>query len=1144
MSNNETLLSGRRLATEEDFKELGDQLPLLKIERPINDCWTPKCLQNDLGSRRKRWKNMQKIYLLFPAPFQAYCVQQLRTAPHGQILLSELSVINRLVQEVNGDGRTPLAALEVVLIRENFKDAFLEVKSWHDLSAMTHLKPEASFRETLLAGLDKNRHHSCIDIGVCGWRNSSSRPEHSPSGVAKPNYHDETQSEFGQGLMRDMTQQIRATFPDRTLYSDPERQQHFGQLGEAIRTTVQKLATMAIPSKQWTAVTEQLLANHVDSDNEPNLDGHTEVVGFSIFTLQKAKHLQQVILHRQGWISYGKKAVGEFVQRYNLLKVPVDDMCRHYQSLPDCEKKVCLSLFPKEGQEHGNLLPNVHMVRTVYYTSFANVMWSLLDKYPHMKSNGWYLVALLLCTVTSHCPQHFCYEVGHFLVEPRFLDGGINLQPFVFCQRLWRHLHAVAYRNKPQICDYQPVGRFMPCNGGTFPTDVQIRNSMFAMARGFSEVCRIPAKELWVNRKFVKQSLNAHLAQSTGREEADLNAAQPKTGCIGLGLFTAQITVGVACTIGALPPFLMGEAEISPTTTTWKYLDETYKLLESAPQFNQAEVQSMLLAAASSRLRVSNMVSEEGFCRLCRSKNKSSKEGKYRDWIPNDVPIVFPTFPHRNTNPHKVELSLLFQDGLVKPAPKVKVNFQSLMQSSGVPLFPDRRTYWNMKFGSPLVARRSRASKIALQPEELFPLTPTVGIVKRESIGRSVMAAVRLPIPHPVKVLCSVPKSEGIAIVNPIFTLKKAFFGCDRFVPDDAVLRHKAVVIKKGGFIRPVMIDPRQGAAKRPKLDRATKKLMKQSRQVVPVTSHRIAELAEHVTEEKVMYHCCAVVLPDNGEVLWPDPVFPLREDYYQPEGKQSVSFDGCRWFRQKQAAIDFAFYHALFHRFDLFCECPEAVKIVQVEEDECIPLGGYETDKKEGEVSMVRWDGTECHYAEVQGTKRGGCLTSLKVMPKVGDRNSHFPHLVAVRYSKGGTGHYLCDKNGRVTSGIQLRLPECRTRRELDGDFSCCCLAILGHRTRRRRMEVHMAWSDGYSSWQSLSSIEKTAYWIVFHYADTHDLLAESPWKKFKSWGGIELPSMFIRGHHSERMSREALKVEQECLRQRQLVWELGSLA
>lgn len=36
----------------------------------------------------------------------------------------------------------------------------------------------------------------------------------------------------------------------------------------------------------------------------------------------------------------------------------------------------------------------------------------------------------------------------------------------------------------------------------------------------------------------------------------------------------------------------------------------------------------------------------------------------------------------------------------------------------------------------------------------------------------------------------------------------------------------------------------------------------------------------------------------------------------------------------------------------------------------------------------------------------------------------------------------------------------------------------------------------------------------------------------------------MFIRGHHSERMSREALKVEQECLRQRQLVWELGSLA
>ena len=251
------------------------------------------------------------------------------------------------------------------------------------------------------------------------------------------------------------------------------------------------------------------------------------------------------------------------------------------------------------------------------------------------------------------------------------------------------------------------------------------------------------------------------------------------------------------------------------------------------------------------------------------------------------------------------------------------------------------------------------------------------------------------------------------------------------------------------------------------------------------------------------------------------------------------MEFQGRRWFRNKEAAVDFAVYHALFTRFDLFCNCAEAVALVQVQEDDCTPLGGYETVEREGEFTLVRHDGQKCHYAGVEGTKRGGCVTSLKVMVKGNDGGTHFPRLVAVRYSNGGVGYYLTDDCGRVTSGIHLRLPDSRTTRSLDGDPSCCCVAIIGHRMAGRRMDVHIAWNDGRCSWQPLSSLETTAFWVIFHYADSHQLFSESPWKKFESWGGLKLPNMFVRGHHSEHLTEESLRLERKFQEQKQLLLE-----
>ena len=206
---------------------------------------------------------------------------------------------------------------------------------------------------------------------------------------------------------------------------------------------------------------DEYLGIHVDDWNETKLIDYAWVTSFSFLAVD----IKKETLERFFFVTYGKKACGEFMERLDKYGECIAAVQHVWDRLPLEEKFISTDLFPPKGKKSANgvLLNNPHTLKTVYYSSACDAIRRFAEVFPQLVKDPLFLVGLVYCSEVANCPQYFYFEV-YEIINSRRLCGKLvaAMEPYDFTHRLYEHLFDVVSGQKAKAWEYWVQGRFLP----------------------------------------------------------------------------------------------------------------------------------------------------------------------------------------------------------------------------------------------------------------------------------------------------------------------------------------------------------------------------------------------------------------------------------------------------------------------------------------------------------------------------------------------------------------------------------------------------------------------------------------------------------------------------------------------------------
>ena len=219
----------------------------------------------------------------------------------------------------------------------------------------------------------------------------------------------------------------------------------------------------------------------------------------------------------------------------------------------------------------------------------------------------------------------------------------------------------------------------------------------------------------------------------------------------------------------------------------------------------------------------------------------------------------------------------------------------------------------------------------------------------------------------------------------------------------------------------------------------------------------------------------------DQYEASTPDIYYPPEGFLLGRGGTQSNFRDKIWWFVDFDEAKDYACLSLIFDRPYLFANVRSLWDLLLVSNPP--PTTIVESDADGYAVDTI---------------------LGFNVLTHSKNRKKPLPHMVCVRYSKGGLAYYLVDDIGNIDSDLIVRLPRPRairksatTGKEEILDF----IDIVGHTVTEAKSKAIMLcilWSDGIVTDEPLMCFAKDNHYSVYRYVLAKRLQNESGWKRY----------------------------------------------
>jgi hypothetical protein len=213
-----------------------------------------------------------------------------------------------------------------------------------------------------------------------------------------------------------------------------------------------------------------------------------------------------------------------------------------------------------------------------------------------------------------------------------------------------------------------------------------------------------------------------------------------------------------------------------------------------------------------------------------------------------------------------------------------------------------------------------------------------------------------------------------------------------------------------------------------------------------------------------------------NPAIYYPPEDFLLRR-----ESTESIVIDKTRWFSDLDETKDYACMSLVFHRPYLFANVSSLWELLLVSDP---PFD----NRLESPSNSSSVDTISCFNV----------LTHSK------NRKRPLPHMVCVRYLKGGLAYYLVNDIGRIDSQMIVRLPRSKAIRKSAAtgkEATLEYIAIVGHsmaKGKRKAISLCVLWSDGAVTDEPLQVFGKDNYYSVYRYALENGLQNQSGWKRY----------------------------------------------
>jgi hypothetical protein len=208
-----------------------------------------------------------------------------------------------------------------------------------------------------------------------------------------------------------------------------------------------------------------------------------------------------------------------------------------------------------------------------------------------------------------------------------------------------------------------------------------------------------------------------------------------------------------------------------------------------------------------------------------------------------------------------------------------------------------------------------------------------------------------------------------------------------------------------------------------------------------------------------------------NPAIYYPPEDFLLRR-----ESTESIVIDKTRWFSDLDETKDYACMSLVFHRPYLFANVSSLWELLLVSDP---PFD----NRLESPSNSSSVDAISCFNV----------LTHSK------NRKRPLPHMVCVRYLKGGLAYYLVNDIGRIDSQMIVRLPRSKAIRKSAAtgkEATLEYIAIVGHsmaKGKRKAISLCVLWSDGAVTDEPLQVFGKDNYYSVYRYALENGLQNQS---------------------------------------------------
>ena len=188
---------------------------------------------------------------------------------------------------------------------------------------------------------------------------------------------------------------------------------------------------------------KQYLTGHTDTHNDCTAS-FSEVVGMFVML----RNLVHNIVIRAGCVTYGKSSCRDYMIRRRKYGPLIKELHQMYLDTERGRRTILPECLPSKEQGWVTL-PYIHRDKFVFYSTMANMIVKLLNKYENLR-RPFPLFSLIYCCTMCNSVHYFYYMVEQMMEDPHVLGIDIS-SPYdcpdtELCVLMCQHMHDIKKR--------------------------------------------------------------------------------------------------------------------------------------------------------------------------------------------------------------------------------------------------------------------------------------------------------------------------------------------------------------------------------------------------------------------------------------------------------------------------------------------------------------------------------------------------------------------------------------------------------------------------------------------------------------------------------------------------------------------------